>query len=88
MLKKFRKDNTEVEAVKWDGSDESMEDIKSLLGEKADRIQPPDPDAKVFNMIVKKGVCPIYLTNWIVKDSGHFFVVSDNIFHDFFTEIK
>ena len=88
MLRRFRKNNTEVEAVQWDGSDGSLAEIKNLLGEKADKVLNPDPDSRTFHMVVRNGETPIYMTDWIVKDMGHFFVVSDNIFYDFFTEIE
>jgi hypothetical protein len=91
-MKKYRKNSKTVDAVQFDGSKKTLDEIKELLGDKADLINQVAPDGKVFNLVGKKKDYRIFKTDWIVKDKigDHtlFFVVSDDIFKITYSEIK
>lgn len=85
-MKRFRKDNVEVEAVQFDGTEETLNEIKELLGDKADTVDETD-DLKTFSLIGRKKSYTIFRTDWIVKDH-YYFVVSNDVFETMFTEIE
>ena len=89
-MKRYRKNNTEVEAIQYDGSIESFNEIKdSIDDDKKDKfIQEEGIRGElVFNVMCKKRYTIIHNTDWIVKDGKYYFVVSNDIFEEMFTEI-
>ena len=67
MIKKYSKNSKEVEAVQYEGTEESLDEIKELLGEKANTVEEVNSDRK-FNLIGKTKKITIYKTDWIVRD--------------------
>ncbi len=89
-MKKYRKNDREVDAVQFDGSEESINEIREILGDKADRVAafPNMNGSFSFSMICRKENKNIYNTDWIVKDGQYFFVVSNDVFQNMFTEVE
>lgn len=92
-MKKYRKNTGIVDAVQFDGSEESLNEIRELLGDKANLIDQVAPEGKSFELVGKKKNYRIFRTDWIIKDEINnehtlCFVVSDDIFQISFTEDK
>jgi len=90
-MKKYRKNSTEVEAIQHNGTFENLNEIKELLPDETqydydDRDR--DKDIPVFTIGSRTKPYRIYKTDWIVKDGKYFFVISNDIFIDVFTEIS
>ena len=85
-MKKYKRNSEEVDAVQFDGTDSSMDEIRELIGEKANLIDEESITEMVFNFIGKNEYT-VYRSNWIVKDLSHFFIVSDDLFKEYFTEL-
>ena len=89
-MKKYTKNNTEVEASQYDGSQESFDNIlESIEDSKKERFTHSEGERGelMFNIACKARITQIYPTEWVVKDGKYYFVVSDNIFQDMFTEV-
>lgn len=92
-MKKYKKNTGIVDAVQFDGTEETLDEIKELLGDKVNLIDQVAPDGKTFSLIGKTKNYRIFKTDWIVKDEidkEHtlFFVVSDDIFQITHSEIS
>lgn len=90
-MKKYRKDTIEVEAIQYDGTVESFNEIKNSIDEeKRDRFTQAEGERQecVFSVSCKKRVMKVHSTEWIVKDKNYYFVVSNDIFQDMFVEIE
>lgn len=88
MVKKYRKNKRVVEAVKFIGSQKSVDEIQKLIGiQGIYDFYSGRGGKKRFRIMCKKGGTVIYETNWIVFDDPYFFVVSDDVFKNMFTEV-
>jgi len=91
MMKKYRKKTTEVEAIQYNGTVESFNEIRnSIEEEKRDSFIYIEGERQesVFSVFCKTGVMRVYDSEWIVKDGNYYFVVSNDIFQDMFIEIE
>ena len=88
MKKTYIKNLREVEAIQYDGTIKIFNEIKEWIDEK-DRSSFKSSEVSnrlIFNIICKTKLITVHNTEWIVKDGKHCFIVSNDIFPDFFTE--
>lgn len=89
-MKKYRKNNTEVEAIQYKGTEKSIEEIRELLPKEAhfSKEYSLDHKYKRFDILCRPDYKSIFETDWIVKDGKYFFVVSNDIFVEMFSEVE
>ena len=91
-MKKYRKNNVEVKAVQYDGTEKTIEEIKELLGERGENVEfitSIGSNASMnFTLITSTKSYLIYPTDWIIKDDPYFCRASDDVFVNKYTEIK
>ena len=89
-MKKYRKNTRIVEASQYKATPKSLKDIKDLLKNTSAQYAAGGDDKSKsprFTIIGKTRDHIIYKTNWIVKDSDYYFVVSNDVFKKMFTEV-
>lgn len=94
MIRTFEKQNKQVRAVQWNGTEKTADEIRDLLGEYAKYLNVEymfnlkGGCMNMYLMLPKKGLYQIYINEWIVSDGEYFFCISDDIFQNMFVEVK
>lgn len=91
-MKKYRKNSTVVEAIQYDGKRESVAEILELLKDEPVELKNTDGNGRKFSLVGTRtgrtGTFTIYKDEWIMRDKGLFFVISNNIFQEMFVEVQ
>lgn len=83
--RKFKNENEIVEAIQWDGKDETIADIVSFTDFTVTRVT---TSSKII-IFYPQGKTLLHLQDWIIKSKDQGFgVVSPQAFDTFYEEIK
>lgn len=84
MIKKYQKKPVVIEAVQWDGTDKSLEEIVNWIGQKVMNL----PDNKL-GIETLEGLMEASIGDFIIKGvKGEFYPCKPDIFAETYMEAK